>query len=314
MKTLFHLIVVLIFLPLVVASAHAQNAGSIAISPLVTDLNLQAGVRSTQEIVVRNNNGDSYVITPEAFDVEIEPVSHNVRFLDRASLQNERRSLASWLELSASTFVLEPGESRKLTVFFEVPSEVEAGDYFASLNFYYVPEEVEESGSMVRVRQSIGSLFLARVNGDGQAQVSAADYEFASMELFPGEDDVTVQIEVSNNTLRYVSLKPQIILLSHSDEVQFKSVGESVRVFPGESQVVSHRFPAEYLLSQEPLLLKYQLWDHLMKKPLHEQEQELIEVSQAGVDFVGSLRPILLFLMLVMLMAIVVCSRRTARS
>lgn len=253
----------LLLLSLIFASyvpkAFAQ--GAIEISPLILELEVERGTSYAKEVIVRNSNAVPYEISFESLDVEIDPQSHNVKFLSSESKNNQKKSLASWIVPGApAPFQLGPGEERAFRFRLDLPAGIVAGDYYGSLNFYYKPLAQEQNGN-VKVRQSLGCLMLVSLNGDAGAAVSSAPYDITRFFMRKNAQETEVSVDFMNNTLRFVQVKPLITLQTTAGEIYFQKEGRSKRIFPGEKSTIPHSFPNVYLDAEEPLEMHYSLWD-----------------------------------------------------
>ena len=262
--------------------AQDGSSGSLVVSPLLVEMDVEAAKSYPRSLSLKNEFPEALEIEIVAVDVEVESGSRNVQFLAEESKQNALRSLASWMQFSEedASFLLESGESRELSFQVQVPEDVSAGDYFASVQVYFRRPGEEEGLNTVNVKQSIGSLFLVKVQG-ASAGAASAEYSFSELSLKANGEKMFVSLNASNDTLRYLHLKPQISIVNDAQEVQFQSVGPSVRVFPGETVPVKHSFPKDYLSSIEPLTLTYSLWDREQQMVHHEASLEL-ETAYAG--------------------------------
>lgn len=269
------LLLTIVLAPLVSAQGLDPGKGSITINPLVMDMKLEKGKQYDREIEVKNISSTDYSITFETFDVSIEPTSHNVSFLPKESKQNARKSLASWVKpVNELQFELPAGETVKYPLKIEIPAGVDSGDYFASLNFYFRDANKVVTPGSVSVRQSLGSLLLVGLNGGGPVE-SLSDYQFSDILMNPNGKTVGVSVQMTNDSLRYVQVKPQLSIWSDDGEMQYQSVGKLVRVFPGDTQTVAHAFPKAYLSSTEKLSMGYVLWGPEGKVKYYEGEVAL---------------------------------------
>ena len=260
MKTFLSVLVTFLAMSLMslVSPVQAQG-GSITVSPLHLDAAFEAGQKAEKEIVVKNINDQAFSIGLELADVEIDPATHNVRFLPPSSLKNSQRSLASWISPKTSMpFVLEPGEERAVTVQIAVPRGIESGDYYASLNFSFQPVEAGKV-RMVQVKQSVGALLLASVSGIDGAEAELL--QEVSFEVDSRGDETWVKASLQNAGLRYIQAKSQLKLSGGMGDVYYLKEGASQRIFPGEEVKYESSLPS-HLLTEKPLMtLTYSLWD-----------------------------------------------------
>lgn len=265
-----------------IPEAMAQK--TVSISPLIMEMEIEGDKSYVREIIVKNTNGIPYEITFEAFDVEINPQNHNVSFLPPESKGNRQKSLASWIVPESPTqFVVNPDEAVPFRFSFAAPLDAVAGDYYGSLNFYYRPQSQVKNGN-VQVRQSLGSLLLVSLNGTN-ASAPTEPYNVSRLVLNRKAEETEVSVDFSNETLRFIHLKPLISLQDPTGEIYYQKEGLSKRVFPGEKAHVLHAFPNVYLAAAQDLTLHYSLWDKGGDRKLYQEKVPLDSLrSAAGFD------------------------------
>lgn len=281
--------------------ASAQE-GTIQVSPMIDEIRIGNGTIPERVLTISNvNTVTSYDIRLEPFDVEIEPSSHAVSYLPEASKGNTKRSLASWLDLDENQFVLAPGEERKLSYRIQKPDGVADGSYYASLNVSFTPQSsAPQEESFVKVKQSIGSLILVNVSKEGDVtNEDLSDFLVTPLRLVPGGDAMKAQVMVTNNLLRYLRLRSHIRITDLDGEVYYDSSAADQRVFPGETTAVSQSFPAQYMRSEIPLLLSYELYSLGLDRVIA-SEQQAIGAEHSFVGDLSGLKGVLGLVILVM--------------
>lgn len=253
--------------------------GGVSITPLISDLDLSQGNSYQRNIRIRSVDDTDLQVDIEVFDVQIDHESHAVSFLPEESKQNTQKSLASWIQpFGEQSFVLESGSERTVSYQIVVPENAPPGNYYASVNFYYAVSGEREFGN-VQVRQSIGSLVLVNVGGDNGTDEEKAqderDFEVSDLTLSPNGEDTRVWVDFTNNTLRYVHLKPQLTIRDTKGEVYYQKQGKSKRVFPGQSFAFQESFPNTYMQAVDGLELEYALWDKQQDEKYFEQKVSL---------------------------------------
>jgi len=258
--------------PLALAVQPALAAGGISLSPLISELDLESGKAYQRTIRVTNRDTVALEISAEAFDVSVEAQTHAVNFLPGVSRRNTLKSLAAWIMFSTEMpFVLEPGEQQGVDYSIVVPEAVAPANYYASLNFSY--RKQGSSGGNVQVLQSIGSLCLVSVDVEQiMDAVEGREFEVSDIVLAPQEDQTEVWVHFSNNSLRYVNVKPEVLIQDGSGEVYYQKQGKSKRVFPGEQSRIEGDFPNVYLAADKEMTLRYALWDAQQQNKYFEQQ------------------------------------------
>jgi len=287
--------------------------GGISITPLIMELEAQAGDRIERSVRVVNQYSGAYTVDFESFDVDIESESHNVRFLPEASRQNANRSLASWVELlGEERFPLAVEEQRDVTFVIDVPETVVPGDYYSSLNFYYSPAQHQSAPGAVRVRQSLGVLVLLTVTGESAPRV---ELSFSEPAVSRTGQDIDFEIDFLNDSLRYVNLKPVLTLISAAGDTLFESVGGAKRVFPGEQTRLKHQLSAGDAVL-EATELRYSFWDRQGEHRYAEGMVQLDPVELHGAASREGVTPSALALLLgglaVVLLVVLIWRRQAA--
>ncbi len=190
------LAVFLAVLPVLHISSLPASAGvSIMLSPTKTDLMVNSGETSTQEISLRNTGDEPTRVRVYALDFSIDR-ENNYTFSEPG---HESYSCASWLDIQESEFVLGPGETKQVQVTISVPQAVEPGGHYAALFFETVPPETQP-GVSVAVAGRIPSLFYLTIPGVSDADI-VANAEISSLMLPGWVDGGPVQIgAVVHNT------------------------------------------------------------------------------------------------------------------
>ncbi|MDF2379229.1 MAG: hypothetical protein P1V18_03335 [Candidatus Gracilibacteria bacterium] len=276
----FSLVIFTAFVPMSLAQ------GGISLTPLISDMELERGMSYQRNVKVRSVDSLGLELNLEIYDVLVDPKTHAVSFLPDESKKNTQKSLASWIEpLGEGEFSLVAGTENIVSYQITVPEDAPLGNYYASLNFYYSAAEKAELGN-VQVRQSIGSLVLVNIVGDttevSSGSEESEDYEISDIVLSPNGKETTVWVDFTNNTLRYVHLKPQLTISDVKGEVYYQKQGKSKRVFPGESFSFREAFPNSYMEAVENLELEYALWDKQQDEKYYSQQ---ISLGGLGGEF-----------------------------
>ncbi len=284
--------------------ASAQEP-SISVSPMINELNVKSGRPYEKSLrVVNINQTKDIQVDLEAFDIAIDPDTHNVQIFPEESKQNTKRSLASWITMDGNEeALLSPGEEKNFRYQLDVPEGTVPGDYYGIINVYFSlkGDPSSENQSSVKVRQSIGSLVLVQVSNAGQeVSVSVEDFVSSDVELTPKGDMIVAEVEVTNNLLSYLNLSPYIRIKDTKGELYYESQGLVKRVFPGETTRLSHTFPDSYMFSQIPLILDFELQSRTQEASLYNFEMAI----GAERTFVGDLTAPKLFIVLLIALMI----------
>jgi hypothetical protein len=149
----------------------AADQTTISISPLTFDLSANPGDTVTNEFLIRNSGTEQAVISAEAQDFVAAGEGGDVNLTDEKTTY----SLASWIEMDTSQFVLEGGQQKRIKFVIRVPFNAEPGGHYASV-FAHLSPTLDNATSGSGVGQKIGALVLLRVGGDAKEEASIASF------------------------------------------------------------------------------------------------------------------------------------------
>ena len=168
----------------------AADQTTISISPLTFDLSANPGDTVTNELLVRNSGAEDAVISAETQDFVAVGETGEV------NLTNEKTtySLASWIEMDTSQFVLKGGQQQRIKFVVRVPFNAEPGGHYASV-FAHLSPTIGNATSGSGVGQKIGALVLLRVSGDAKEAANVATFDTSKgiYEKGPVEFDLRVE-------------------------------------------------------------------------------------------------------------------------
>ena len=180
---------------LLVASARAQQTDQVTLSftPQVIEFSANPG-DPTVENVVRITNGS---------DVPLDIVPTAVNFVaggeeGEPELTDETTSfsLAQWITVSPSSFMLGPGEAQDFLVSVNVPIDAEPGGHFGAVQFEGTPPENDD----VQIAQkfNVTPLILVSVAGDIVEQANIESFE-STQSFWSNERPITFDTRIENS-------------------------------------------------------------------------------------------------------------------
>lgn len=136
------------------------------LGPGKTDLVLEPGEKSVQQIAVTNRLGED-----REFTVEIEDFSGSYDADQTVVLFGDAKgpySLKDYIKPEVTEFSLKHGERILIPVEVDIPADSEAGGLYASVLVSTVPSDTEakSSAGQTKIISRLGTLFFVRVAGD----------------------------------------------------------------------------------------------------------------------------------------------------
>ncbi|MCA9390633.1 MAG: hypothetical protein KC582_00015 [Candidatus Magasanikbacteria bacterium] len=217
-RSLFALIVSFSFLLVMPTKSHALTVG-----PAITDISLDAGMVTTTNIVVGNNDAiyKTFDFSTETFEADGD--KGQSRFLGKTGAAN-------WFIMDASV-TLQPGENRKVPISLRVPQDVTPGSY--QVVVFITERGSTESG--VTNLQRIGVLFFLMVQGDTNVVWSEPEFQQVFSQVVSFGNTFRVGLENKGNTYGVPSGTIEIAsLFGTSKKISLNP--QQVRVLPGSKR------------------------------------------------------------------------------
>lgn len=181
----------------------AADQTTISISPLTFDLSANPGDTVTNEFLVRNSGAEDAVISAEAQDFVAAGEAGEVNLTDTKTTY----SLASWIEMDSSQFVLKGGQQQRIKFVVRVPFNAEPGGHYASV-FAHLSPTLGNATSGSGVGQKIGALVLLRVGGNAKEAANVATFDTSKGIYQKGPVEFDLRIENTGS----VHIKPAGII------------------------------------------------------------------------------------------------------
>jgi hypothetical protein len=166
-RTVLTLMIIAALLSGAVSVASAQDTHVLSISPVRFELEAERGKELIEEVELTNAGSRQVTVQTSTNDFVAEGDQGKPRFVPGNQYE---WSLSNWIEVEPSSFVLEPGEKKKVQVSIRVPVDAEPGGHYAAVLFSSSPS----SSTGTAVVTKIGTLFLLSVPGEIVESGSAA--------------------------------------------------------------------------------------------------------------------------------------------
>lgn len=137
-----------------------NNANSMKISPLRTDIVIEAGESGVVEVFITNLTSETVVLRPIANDFVAGDEKGTPSIMLDENSYAPSHSLKRFM-VPLDNISLGPGETRKVDVRIEVPADALAGGYYGVIRF----APAASAGQPVDLNASVASLILLRVPG-----------------------------------------------------------------------------------------------------------------------------------------------------
>lgn len=195
-------------LPIANVRAQEQAGQAIQVSPVLVELNADAGQSYTIKLTLTNVSSGDIVLSPEVndFKAKDESGTPEIIFNDEDSTSY---SLKSWVS-GVSRLYLKSKESKTVEATITVPENAEPGGHYGIIRFSGVAPELESTG--VALSASVGVLVLGRVSGEVDEKLSVEQF----------------YIEQNGNQRSWVEKAPFKIVerIGNSGSVHLKPSGE----------------------------------------------------------------------------------------
>ena len=154
------------------ASANAQTANTLKVSPVRTDITIKAGESGVVPVTVTNLTGSDVLVAAIENDFIQGDESGTPSIILDANEYAPTHSLKRFMEPLSNVTVPANGSST-VEVKINVPADAQAGGYFGALRF---APTTPDSGGQVNLSASVASLILLTVPGPVTEQLNLTDF------------------------------------------------------------------------------------------------------------------------------------------
>ena len=149
------------------------NANNLRLSPLKTDITVEAGDASAVTVYVQNMSDKAITLQPLTSDFEAKDENGTPSLLLDEDQFAKTRSLKKFMSVP-ETVVVQPKERAAISVRIAVPDGTLAGGYFGAVRF--VPLD-QAGNAQVDLAGSVASLILLKVPGDLVEKLTLATFD-----------------------------------------------------------------------------------------------------------------------------------------
>lgn len=154
------------------SNSITNGANSLKISPLRTDIVVEAGESGTVEVFVTNMTSNTATLRAISNDFVAGDEKGTPSIILDENSYAPSHSLKRFMK-PIDNISLGPGESRKVEVQIDVPADAMAGGYYGVIRF----APASTAGQPVDLTTSVASLILLRVPGPVVEDLSLTNYE-----------------------------------------------------------------------------------------------------------------------------------------
>ncbi|MBP5993646.1 MAG: hypothetical protein KA731_01935 [Candidatus Moranbacteria bacterium] len=244
-------------------SARAEGEGALSVSPLFTDVALQASEQSQEFfLTVANTTAEPVVLRLSLVDFGSLNESGGIAFLGKDASGTNRYALASWITPEKDVVTLLPDTEEKLKFTIENRESLSPGGHYGAVLFAIEPEggDAVIQDPVVSVNSTFSSLVFAKKEGGILREFTLKEWSVESASLLSGLPSKTaLRFQNSGN----VDLTPRgrIILTDPLDRLVAQGIinEDSSRMFPESfriyhsklSSLIPGLIPGFYTLSAE---------------------------------------------------------------
>ena len=210
----------------------AQAFLGVSAIPPRLEISVEPGKSITKEIKVRNESSIEKIISTQVKDfVVVDDLGTPIQIEGTGDSSN-RWAASSWIQVSATSLKLKPGETKTLMVTVIAPEDALPGGHYAMI--LHSPQNetaLSETGSLIET--NVGTLVYVTIPGDIKESASIKDF---SAPLFSEYGPVDFKATVTNLSDIHITPVGQIAI---TNSLGFKTATlplETVNIFPYTSR------------------------------------------------------------------------------
>ncbi len=159
--------VVLLFIIGRSVKAQVDDASGLSISPVTFDRTADPGDRLVEQIKLYNPTQDTMTVNMKIEDLTASGDEGQVVLME--PVDDSSYSIAKWITVTPTEFVLEPGDEQFVTFEIKVPETAEPGGHYGSIVASLSGATQQVTGSSVGNER--GALVLLRVSGNVEEEL-----------------------------------------------------------------------------------------------------------------------------------------------
>lgn len=178
------------------ATANAQSALSLSVSPTLFEMSANPTQEWTSQVRVINPN--PYEITVFANVVNFAPQGEvgQGKFVPIIDEETKGQTIAEWVEVSADPIVVPAEKAIEVPFVIKVPEDAPPGGHYAALLIGTKPPK-EEGAALVKTSQIVTTLLFLRVTGD--VIESGNIRSFRTLDSVLERPEATFELRFENN-------------------------------------------------------------------------------------------------------------------
>ena len=203
-----------------IASASEVADYKLQISPVMVDLELEAGMEKTFIFEVQNPGAKAY-----SFELGVTPYSvSGDDYQPDYTTTTSYNSIAEWITFSQSEGSVEPGERVEITATIDVPEDTPSGGQYAMVYAQMVNGGTEaeagddENSVGVSINQRVGLVVYSEVEGDTREEGQVLETKIPSIRFNP-PITATSLVENTGNVHATATYTLQVFPLFGDEEV-----------------------------------------------------------------------------------------------
>jgi len=143
----------------------AQSAAGLSAIPPRIEITVQPDGTSSQTIKVRNESKESKTVTIEIKDIIVTDNKGTPTIISSSDESSNRWAASNWVQVSPSSVILKPGETKSLVLTVMAPANALPGGHYAMV--LHTPEGISSvSSTGASVKTQVGTLIYITIPGD----------------------------------------------------------------------------------------------------------------------------------------------------
>ena len=221
----------------------AQNQASVQsleVSPPSQELQADPGQTLTATAKIRNKSRETIPLTVRIEDFTASGDEGQVALTDQGPY-----SLSKWAVVTPQSFSLAPGEEQIVTAKVKVPTDKVAGGYYGS--FVFAVKAPQAQGGGATVGQEIASLFLLKVTGPVNEQLSLDSITAPAISEF---GPIPLELKFTNNGNVHTKVYGLVNISDMFGQKVADLVVNQTNVFPGASRQIKTTLDKQFLFGK----------------------------------------------------------------
>lgn len=165
LKTVFSLLFITALSLFVIPPVYAQNALGLTAIPPRLEITAEPGTAVTREIKVRNESSTTKVVNLSPRDIIVIDDFGTPVQLENVPESENRWAASSWILITPSRLILQPGETKNAFVTVDIPATALPGGHYAIV-LNSPDNEVFLNSTGASVQANVGNLIYITVPGD----------------------------------------------------------------------------------------------------------------------------------------------------